>query len=151
MGLGLSPAMVARIIAAGTLEVVGEDVASDGPSAGPALSSAASDDRREGAPELAGGRFTTAIAEVARASLAPLVAELAASRRTHERQTDALRALERENGELRAENAVLKATQAALDASAATEGHNPCMFGCHAHRGAFRDSTAGSASSRRCW
>jgi len=102
MGLGLSPAMVARIIAAGTLEVVREDVVGGGPSAGPSLQSPSYDDRSEGSPELAGEWFTTGIADIVRASLAPLVAELAASRQTIERQAERVAGLERENGQLTA-------------------------------------------------
>jgi excisionase family DNA binding protein len=44
--------------------------------------------------------------------LAPLVAQIEAHRQTVERQADALRELERENGRLAMENATLRASQA---------------------------------------
>jgi len=113
--LGLSPAMVARVIASGTLEVVREDVLSGGLSTGAPPSSPSHEDRIEGSLELVGERFTTTIAETVRASLAPLVTELGASRHANERQAARVAELEREIRRLMGDLAQTRATQPALE------------------------------------
>jgi excisionase family DNA binding protein len=57
--------------------------------------------------------------------LGPLVAAQAALRQAVERQTGALRELERENGRLTAENEALRAAQAVQDASGAPQPLDP--------------------------
>jgi len=109
--------MVAQVIASGTFEGVREDVLSGGPLIGAPPSSPSRGDRIEGSPDLVGERFTTTIAETVRASLTPLVTELAASRHAHERQGARVAELEREIGRLTAELGVVRAPHAALEPS----------------------------------
>jgi hypothetical protein len=109
MGLGISAATVRRIIAAGTLEVGCGEVHNP------------CDEWLSGSPVRSNEAVGAMIATTLRTGLAPLVAEITASRQTNERRSDQLIAQAEMIGQLRAELFAERAQHAILGASGATE------------------------------
>jgi excisionase family DNA binding protein len=126
--LGVSPTTVRRMVRAGTLEAERVErpqghtfvvlVPTSSQSAATSSQRVSTEARTEQPPAEA---MVSLIQATIGAVLGPLVAEQAALRQTVERQTESLRTLERENGELRATLSTLTAPESPLVASTGSQ------------------------------